>query len=123
MGDEYKDVKFVYKLVAGKVDKPFPDVFPVSEHDQRDGFIHLSSKDQVPRTADRFYNEQFTVTVLRLNNSIIANNVKWESAGDHGVFPHLFDSMRSNQVDDSKVYTRSKDEKWSIVFSNDSFFQ
>ena len=39
--------EFVYKITAEPPPDPIPDVFPLSELDRHDGFVHLSTSWQV----------------------------------------------------------------------------
>lgn len=39
--------RYVYKIVDAEPPLPIPDVFPPSELDKKDGFIHLSAPWQV----------------------------------------------------------------------------
>lgn len=39
--------KFVYKIVPSAPPSPIPDEYPLSDLDKADGFVHLSTADQV----------------------------------------------------------------------------
>jgi uncharacterized protein (DUF952 family) len=72
-------------------------VFNGSAHDRRDGFIHLSTVQQVRETAARHYAGQADLMLL----SIIADKLielrpgalKWELSRGGDSFPHLYASL------------------------------
>ena len=39
--------EFVYKIIPSAPPDPIPDSYPLSELDQKDGFVHLSASWQV----------------------------------------------------------------------------
>lgn len=63
---------------------------PQSLHDE--GFIHLSTEAQWPRTAARFYRGRTDLVLLAIDPSALTSEVRYEPAhGDH--FPHLFGDL------------------------------
>lgn len=39
--------RFIYKILPTAAPEPFPSVLPLSELDAKDGFVHLSTAEQV----------------------------------------------------------------------------
>lgn len=63
---------------------PASHTFFLSELDSKDGFIHLSTARQVPKTLGRFFANVESVTLLRIELDRLAafKRVKWEGSGD-----------------------------------------
>ena len=57
-----------------------------------DGFVHLSSHDQVVRTAQRWYAGRTDVVLLVLDDDALGDAVRWEpgSLGEAELFPHCY---------------------------------
>jgi len=67
--------------------------FDGSPVDERSGFIHLSSRDQLARTAVRFFGEQPELVVVALDADAFGGSLRWEPASDGGVFPHVYGTL------------------------------
>ncbi|PVU98945.1 hypothetical protein BB559_001166 [Furculomyces boomerangus] len=116
--------QFAYKIV----NSPNPidltiDHQPLSQLDQNDGFIHLSTKEQVSGTLDRFYTP-FTslVYLLQVNLDLVPDQstIKWESPEDHLThikFPHLYGPLKSSYI--VHVFTIKKSDNGWILPSLD----
>lgn len=72
---------YLYKLVPSSlpVREPLPERLPVSDIDQKSGFIHLSTAFQVPNTLDAFFKDELMVYVLRIPYSKVLEDIRWES--------------------------------------------
>lgn len=61
---------------------------------ERDGFIHLSSIDQVLTPANRFYRGRDDLVALVLDAHFLGSAVVWEPGTDTDeLFPHLYASL------------------------------
>ncbi len=57
-----------------------------------EGFIHLSTADQVPRTLQRFYQGVQDLVILRIDPAVLRSELRYETV--HGEdFPHLYGSL------------------------------
>ena len=111
------NARHVYKILTSVPPVPIPH--DLIEVDTADGFIHLSTAQQVPATASRFFgNEQklFIVTISLAKLEAGPGALKWEGSGTHGVFPHLYDAdIQAESVVETKEYARAGGEKWGDV--------
>ncbi len=84
--------EFVYRLIDAadwEAARKAGFVAP-SDHDRRDGYIHLSTRAQVPETARRYYVHCKELLALEISARSIAANLKYELAPSRGEdFPHL----------------------------------
>jgi uncharacterized protein (DUF952 family) len=67
--------------------------FDGSSLDRESGFIHLSSRDQVAETARRAFAGEPALVVVAIDDSVVAETVRWETTPDRGRFPHVYGSL------------------------------
>ena len=75
-----------------------------------DGFIHLSFKEQVIATANRFFKDKENLIVLEIQKDLLRSELKVEKADDVAEsFPHLYGPLNLESV--VKVWTLSKNSE------------
>ncbi|GAB1642115.1 DUF952 domain-containing protein [Krasilnikovia sp. MM14-A1259] len=73
--------------------------FDGSPHDRRDGFIHLSTREQVADTAARVFGQEPTLVVVAVETETLGETVRWEEAPRRGdVFPHVYGPLPRTSV-------------------------
>ena len=82
--------------------------FPQTEVDARDGYVHLSTSEQLPGTLSRFYGSDDTVQLIKVDYKRLSSFkiVKWEQASSGGVYPHLYAILEGGYVIGLKVVAR-----------------
>ncbi len=65
-------------------------VFKGSLVDLEDGYIHLSTADQLTATVDKHFGGQTGLHVLAVDLAACGEAVKWEPARGSALFPHLY---------------------------------
>ncbi|GAQ38991.1 hypothetical protein AtubIFM55763_002492 [Aspergillus tubingensis] len=113
---------YVYKLIpsTSPVREPLPDRLPVSELDEKSGFVHLSTAFQVPNTLKMFFKDEPLVYVLRIPFEGIAGQVRWENPDGtvcgprpkEGLFPHLYNDLKLGKDEVETVAIWKNDEGW-----------
>ncbi len=76
--------------------------FDGSLFDRDSGFIHCSSRAQVPGTAARVFGEQPLLVVVTLDASMLGDVLRWEEAPSGGSYPHVYAALPAEAV--SGVY-------------------
>lgn len=66
--------------------------------DARDGYVHLSSKDQVGETLALHYEGQSGVHLYEFVLERLGGNVKWEASRGGALFPHLYGTLRLSEA-------------------------
>ncbi|MEZ5893195.1 MAG: DUF952 domain-containing protein [Parvularculaceae bacterium] len=93
--------EFVYRL-ASEAEWRTADasgVVPLREIDERDGYVHLSTREQVLETARLHFAGADDLLALEIPLALIAAKVKFEIAPKRGeAFPHLYDRLRMSDV-------------------------
>jgi len=114
---------YVYKITTIRPPNPIPHTLPLSELDQRDGFIHLSNAHQIPITASRYFPAHETVYLLRVS-SVVAREegsvFKWLDEGQSGcVFLYGANAVKGEfgrlglgTVVDVKEWNKIKGKGW-----------
>lgn len=65
--------------------------FAGSAHDLRDGFVHLSGRDQVVETARRVFSAEPELVVAAVDTDAVAPWLRWEESASRGEsFPHVY---------------------------------
>lgn len=67
--------------------------FAGSEHDQRDGFIHLSPQSQVERIIKKYFSDSRPIYVVKFSAPNFLKNLTWEPASSGELYPHLYDAV------------------------------
>ncbi|KZP00848.1 hypothetical protein CALVIDRAFT_552541 [Calocera viscosa TUFC12733] len=101
---------YIYKILPTAPATPLPGVFPLSDLDRTDGFIHLSVHSQLLRTLSRFFADSEEVSLLKVDYSIVKVEIKWETIKSGEVFPHLYRDLTASDVAGWKTLRRSPPE-------------
>ncbi|WP_026942703.1 DUF952 domain-containing protein [Hellea balneolensis] len=72
--------------------------FNGSVHDQRDGFIHMSTADQLQGTLNKHYTQGDVVILAAIKLAHISDNVKWEVSRGGAEFPHIYGTLPLSAV-------------------------
>ncbi len=84
----------VYKVFTKSEWNSFKETgrFSGSADDLRDGFIHLSRKDQVDDVIKKYFSGMGTVYVVAFSDPGLLKRIKWESSSSNDTYPHLYGS-------------------------------
>lgn len=114
---------YLYKILDQPPPEPLPESLPTTDLDASDGFIHLSTAQQTPVTADLFFNKHNELWILKLVRQALDGRLKFTTdpkAGFKDGCAHVHDSKtglgRSNVAE---VLHLQKDagQKWAEVES------
>ena len=113
---------FVYKIFANTsvyqgtpIPVPASWVFPQTDVDAKDGFVHMSTAQQLPGTLSRFFAGDSAVQLLKIDYKKLSGFkiVKWEKASNGDVFPHLYAKLEGEYVLDIKLV--AKGDGWDYA--------
>ncbi|KAI1389850.1 uncharacterized protein F4822DRAFT_400019 [Hypoxylon trugodes] len=109
--------EYIYKIVPSAPPTPIPAQYPLSELDQKDGFVHLSIGTQIPITADLFFKDATTIWVLKIRfASKFHSTTTWEIQG----CPHLYGNFGSEDVVGVKELSRLDGQTWKEALKTES---
>lgn len=66
--------------------------------DRTDGFIHLSTAQQVQETAAKHFHGQDELKLLGLETKLLVDALKWEPSRGGALFPHLYRALKTADV-------------------------
>ena len=58
--------------------------------DLRDGFIHLSTQEQLAGVIERFFSGIYPLYIAEFSASDFPERLKWEASESSDVYPHLY---------------------------------
>lgn len=65
-------------------------VLPANSDDQRDGFLHFSTADQVPGTAAKHYAHVPDLMLIAVETARLGDALRWEVSRNGAKFPHVY---------------------------------
>jgi uncharacterized protein (DUF952 family) len=88
-------MSLIYKIcdAAEWADAVAAGIYAGSAHDERDGFIHLSTAAQLPGTLVKHYAGRDGLLLVAFDAAALGPALKWEPARDGDLFPHLYASL------------------------------
>ena len=98
-----KKESFVYRVMLNNEWDEFKKKkkFFGNKLDIQSGFIHLSTKSQIKNTIEKYYKNEDSVIIFKINVKDIAKNLKWEISRNNQLFPHLYGFI--NFIDVKKI--------------------
>lgn len=71
---------------------------PGAPIDLQDGYVHLSTAEQVGETAARHFAGEQGLVLLAVDDAIMAPDIRWEPSRGGALFPHLYRDLRMEDV-------------------------
>ena len=65
-------------------------IFHGAPVDLADGYIHLSTADQLQATLDKHFSGQSGLMIAEVDLAILGNSVRWEVSRGGALFPHVY---------------------------------
>ena len=93
--------EFVYRLVSPKewFIARETGVVPGRDIDHRDGYLHLSTRDQALETANIHFKDAEALLALEIPLAPLQSLIRFELAPKRGeAFPHLYGALRAEHV-------------------------
>ncbi|MBB4154236.1 uncharacterized protein (DUF952 family) [Sphingomonas jinjuensis] len=72
--------------------------FEGSADDRRDGFIHLSTEDQLAGTVDKHFAGVDDLQIAAIDLGSFGGSLKWEESRGGALFPHLYGPLLLEEV-------------------------
>ena len=63
-----------------------------------DGFIHLSSADQVAETLARYFAGQTNLVIIGVEEKMLGETLRWEASREGPLFPHVYGNIPLSAV-------------------------
>jgi len=62
--------------------------------DLADGYIHISTREQVAETAAKHFAEDADLVLVALDDAALGSDLRWEPSRGGQLFPHLYRALR-----------------------------
>lgn len=66
--------------------------------DLTDGFVHLSTAEQVRETAAKHFASHADLMLLAFEAEVLRKDLKWETSRNGALFPHLYRALELNEM-------------------------
>ena len=93
------------------------DFFEGSKSDQRDGFIHFSTSEQLEETLEKYFKSKSPLYLLEVKTDDV--ELVWEISRNNQLFPHLYSPLPLNMV--SHVYRIFIDDEGKHIIPEQVF--
>ena len=90
-------------------------VFKGSVDDLRDGFIHFSAGEQMAGTLAKYYINEPSIIIARVDNPDWGHQLKWEVSRGGAKFPHLYTDLHMDDVKEHWRLDKQKAQPWDIA--------
>ena len=90
----------LYKVVSAEVWRraEAEGLFRGAGIDLQDGFIHLSSPDQVVETVEKHFAGQENLLLVTIDGDKLGQALRWEPSRGGDLFPHVYGEIRFDAV-------------------------
>lgn len=110
------DHTYYYKIFESAVPEPLPETLPTTALDAQDNFIHLSTAQQTPITADLFFGKYSRLWLLKLRVKDLDGEIRF--VPDLPQCPHVHDSrhgLGKRNVEEVIVVDKEGHDSWKSV--------
>jgi len=76
-----------------------------SEVDRADGYIHLSTADQLNETARKHYAGRQALMLLTVDLSVLSDSIVWEPSRGGALFPHIYGPLPVSAVSEAVPFS------------------
>ncbi|HEX7849895.1 MAG TPA: DUF952 domain-containing protein [Sphingomonas sp.] len=88
-----------YKVLTADQMRDFEaDRFVGAPIDLADGYIHLSTRDQLTETVDKHFAGQSDLWVAAVDLAALEETLRWEESRGGALFPHIYGAMPLDTV-------------------------
>jgi uncharacterized protein (DUF952 family) len=87
--------QFVFKVAARGAweDACRTGAFTGSADDLRDGFIHLSTREQLTGTIAKHFRGEHDLVLIQIETRLLGEQLRWEVSRGGDLFPHLYAAL------------------------------
>ena len=109
--------KTIYRFtLKTQWEKGLNDGIYVAEDIDRDGFIHLSTKEQLIETANLHANRELPLVLLVIDTEKVEAELKFEPSRNGDLFPHIYGDLNLDAVTEVYDFPPNEDGTFSLPF-------
>ncbi len=84
------DAMLIFKIVRAEEWGAVRDEYAGSAKDRADGFLHLSTAEQLPGTLARYYANERDLLLIAVESGKLGEALKFEPSTGGALYPHLY---------------------------------
>lgn len=106
----------IYKLVDPRIwaEAMTAGVFKGVGVDVEDGYIHLSTAEQLPGTLEKWFTGFERLALIEVDADHFGPELKWEKARGGELFPHLYDELPMIAVRTVRLLRKGDEGGWML---------
>lgn len=106
----------IYKLVDPRIwaEAMTAGVFKGVGVDIEDGYIHLSTAEQLPETLEKWFTGFERLALIEVDAGHFGPELKWEKARGGALFPHLYDELPMIAVRTVRLLRKGDEGGWML---------
>jgi uncharacterized protein (DUF952 family) len=81
---------------------------------ETEGFIHCSNREQVARSANKFYADESEMLLLAIDPDRLTSELRDEEGGPGELFPHVYGPINREAIVDVIPLARGADDRWAF---------
>lgn len=85
-------------------------------NDRESGFIHLSGRRQVAKTAEKHYSKADEVVIVAIDLEHVKEYIKWEYSSNGQTYPHLYGPLTVDSIVREDTLHRGHDGLLSLEY-------
>lgn len=89
-------------------------VFEGEALDRADGFIHLSTRDQLAGTLEAHFGGVRHLALAEIEPGALGGTIKWERSRGGELFPHVYGIIPFSAIRAVHLMRRGEDEAWHL---------
>lgn len=89
-------------------------VFEGEALDRADGFIHLSTRDQLAGTLETHFGAVRHLALAEIDAAALGDTLKWERSRGGELFPHVYGVIAFSAIRAVHLMRRGEDEAWRL---------
>lgn len=90
--------ELIYKIATTAVADKAGDALPRMPIDERDGFIHLSTAEQLAETLRLHFAGQNGLVLIAVRTAALGDSLRWEPSRGGALFPHIYGDIAGPAV-------------------------
>jgi len=106
----------IYKLVDPRIwaEAMSAGVFKGVGVDVEDGYIHLSTAEQLPGTLEKWFADFERLALIEIDTDHFGPELKWEKSRGGELFPHLYDELPMISVITVRLLRKGDEGGWLL---------
>jgi uncharacterized protein (DUF952 family) len=81
---------------------------------ESEGFVHCSNREQVARSANKFYADESEMLILAIDPALLESELRDEEGRPGELFPHIYGPINREAIVEVTRLKRGPDGKWQF---------